>query len=179
MAVVTEPVVFQVVGYQNSGKTTVVKQIIESLSAKRFKVATIKHHGHGGKPDIIESKDSHQHITSGAFASLVEGDGRILLQAEQNSWLLDKQIQLLSSLNPNFILVEGHKSAHYPKIVLVRNTEDHVLLTKLTNIKAVFYWGNEPFECEEQVPPYVSFHINDSSSYEWICNFLICQIKKS
>lgn len=55
MAVVT-PIIVQVVGFQNSGKTTFVKKLLQELSKQNIYVATIKHHGHGGKPDVVEKK---------------------------------------------------------------------------------------------------------------------------
>ena len=77
MAMVKEPVIFQVSGYQNSGKTTLVNKIISGLKGKGLSVVTIKHHGHGGKPETPEGKDSSNHIESGAAASIVEGGGRL------------------------------------------------------------------------------------------------------
>ena len=49
MALVT-PFIFQIVGYQNSGKTTFLNKLISHLTAVGINTATIKHHGHGGKP---------------------------------------------------------------------------------------------------------------------------------
>ncbi|GAA3320219.1 hypothetical protein GCM10020331_030320 [Ectobacillus funiculus] len=43
------PVILQIAGYQNSGKTTVAEQIISSLTKEGLRVASFKHHGHGGK----------------------------------------------------------------------------------------------------------------------------------
>ena len=42
------PSILQIVGYQNSGKTTLVEKIVHALAESEMKVATIKHHGHGG-----------------------------------------------------------------------------------------------------------------------------------
>lgn len=40
--------ILQIVGYQNSGKTTLVEKMVHALTEREMKVATIKHHGHGG-----------------------------------------------------------------------------------------------------------------------------------
>ncbi|MBU8877442.1 molybdopterin-guanine dinucleotide biosynthesis protein B [Bacillus sp. FJAT-29790] len=171
---VRKPIVFQVAGYQNSGKTTLVKKIIKHLTSSGFAVATIKHHGHGGKPDMIENKDSGQHISSGALASLVEGEGRILLQLEKNSWTLDEQIEILMPLKLDIIIIEGHKHKDYPKVVILRNIEDQHLLSKLKNIKAVLYW--DPFkeissiQSEYSAIPF--FEIHDNNGDEWIVSYL-------
>ena len=84
------PVIFQVVGYQNSGKTTFLNRLIEKLNGEQMRIATIKHHGHGGKPEVNEEKDSAQYCHSGAKVSLVEGGGRLLLQAENNTWSIGR-----------------------------------------------------------------------------------------
>lgn len=39
--------VYQIVGFQNSGKTTLMESIINYWSKHDLKVGTIKHHGHG------------------------------------------------------------------------------------------------------------------------------------
>lgn len=133
-----KPVIFQIVGYQDSGKTTTMTEVIRRLAAEGYNIATIKHHGHGGKPDIPDKKDSGLHVEAGALASLIEGDGRIIIQAEKQVWKLPEQIELISRLNPDAILIEGHKHKDYPKAVLIRKKEDLTLLKELTNIKLVF-----------------------------------------
>lgn len=75
------PKILQVVGYQNSGKTTFVTQLVQALTEKDFNVATIKHHGHG-EPDVVTNKDSSRHIVSGASTTIVEGEGMLLMQAK-------------------------------------------------------------------------------------------------
>ncbi|KKK36940.1 hypothetical protein WQ57_16265 [Mesobacillus campisalis] len=130
-----KPVIFQIVGYQDSGKTTAMMNLIARLSIQGYQVATIKHHGHGGKPDLSEKKDSGRHVKAGALASLIEGDGRVLLQAEKQQWGIQEQLKLLSVLSPDIVLIEGHKHEAFPKAVLLRDENDLHLLDELTNIK--------------------------------------------
>ncbi|WP_053365553.1 molybdopterin-guanine dinucleotide biosynthesis protein B [Bacillus sp. FJAT-27245] len=138
------PFVFQVAGYQNSGKTTLVEALIRLLKEAGVAVASIKHHGHGGKPDIAAGKDSSRHIAAGASASIVEGGGRLVLHSERESWQLEEQVKILAAFNPDVILIEGHKNATYPKIVLLRSGEDEKSLRKLKNIIAAAYWDTKP-----------------------------------
>jgi molybdopterin-guanine dinucleotide biosynthesis adapter protein len=165
-----DPIIFQVVGFQNSGKTTLVSKIITKLSEKGMRVATIKHHGHGGQPDFIREKDSSKHIESGALASLVEGNGRIILHAERSNWDLSQQIKLVSALEPDYILIEGHKKREFPKVVLIRDEqEDLTLIEELENIKAVFYWHTKSPLIYPDIP---CFHIKDEEGLNWIINYL-------
>jgi molybdopterin-guanine dinucleotide biosynthesis adapter protein len=170
---VVKPVIFQIVGYQNSGKTTVANKLIERFSAIGWKVATIKHHGHGGKPDIIEEKDSSCHVGAGAVVSLVEGDGRLLIHAEKELWSVAERIKLVTQFEPDLILIEGHKHEGFPKLVLLRGEKDGELLSKLNNIRAAFYWNenHKGFQIVDDVFPY--FPIKQREGYEAVCQFII------
>ncbi len=54
--------ILQIVGFQNSGKTTLTEKLIFRASIAGLKAASIKHHGHGGTPDTeLSSKDSIRH----------------------------------------------------------------------------------------------------------------------
>jgi molybdopterin-guanine dinucleotide biosynthesis protein B len=138
-----KPVIIQVVGYQNSGKTTFITKLLKELGRCGSKVVTIKHHGHGGKPEVPEQKDSTKHLNAGAIASMVEGEGRAILQVESDSFGLEKQIELLGYFQPDMIIIEGHKHAYYPKIVLLRDKADIPLLKEVNNIHYIFYWNDE------------------------------------
>lgn len=65
--------ILQIVGYQNSGKTTLMEQLIKRATTEGLRVGTIKHHGHGGVPMIEASKDSSRHELAGASVTAVEG----------------------------------------------------------------------------------------------------------
>jgi molybdopterin-guanine dinucleotide biosynthesis adapter protein len=172
-----EPVVFQVVGFQNSGKTTFIQTLIKELSRENIKVATVKHHGHGGKPDINEEKDSATHIQFGATVSVVEGDGRLILQAEKSIWSLNEQIDILGSFQVDCILVEGHKHEKFPKAVIMRSETDLKLIKELANIKVILL---RDLSIEEHLKHILSipyFPIQERLGLEWIINYLKSQLK--
>lgn len=160
-----KPFVLQVVGFQNSGKTTFVTKLIQQLVNENWQVATIKHHGHGGKPDYPIGKDSSRHIKAGALASLVEGEGRLIVHVENHPISLRQQIELLANLPIDFLIIEGHKFEDYPKVLLVRNKDDEELVSRLTNIKAIFYWQEQVLLAEKEIP---QFHINDERGLSWL-----------
>ncbi len=56
-----------IVGRKNSGKTTLVCEIVNRLTAQNYKVATVKHTHHQHELDT-PGKDSHKHRSSGAVA---------------------------------------------------------------------------------------------------------------
>lgn len=53
-------------GVKNSGKTTLITNLIPLLKEKGIKIATIKHDGHDFDPDV-EGTDSYRHRKAGAY----------------------------------------------------------------------------------------------------------------
>lgn len=157
----------QIVGYQNSGKTTLVEKIVKRGTELGASIATIKHHGHSSNlKGLNKEKDSSRHFKAGASATIVEGGGSLQLEAKTSGWTLEKLIQLYAFFENDMILIEGFKLADYPKIVLIRNEADMELLTSLTNIVAVISW----IPIESNFP---LFHIKDEEIYlEWVFNFI-------
>ncbi|MEH7335835.1 molybdopterin-guanine dinucleotide biosynthesis protein B [Neobacillus drentensis] len=172
-----KPVIFQIVGYQNSGKTTFIERLIKDLKGKGLRSAVIKHHGHGGKPDLVDNKDSTKYLSAGAAASIIEGDGRLLLQVEKWENSLEHQIELMSFFDPDVILIEGYKQKKYPKLLILRDLEDLPLLKSVTNIAAVVYWK----ECiREHLKGHINipcFFIKDEVSISWTVNLLKKSVK--
>jgi molybdopterin-guanine dinucleotide biosynthesis adapter protein len=157
--------ILQIVGYQNSGKTTLVEKVVKQGTSLGHKIATIKHHGHTTSlQSNNHKKDSSRHFHAGATATIVEGGGNLQLEAKSTNWTLDKLIHLYSFFENDMIIIEGFKKEDYPKIVLVRNEGDRELVTSLTNIVAVISWI--PIQCM-----YPLFHITDEEKYlGWIFN---------
>lgn len=127
----------QVVGFKNSGKTTLITRWIRLLKEKRITVAVIKHHGH---PSSLERPAAHtdgvQYIDNGANLSLVAGGGsaQILIKEEPDLKMLMDYVKINE---PTVLLIEGFKNADQPKVVLLRESEDWERLKQLTNIEIV------------------------------------------
>ncbi len=109
------------VGRSNSGKTTLIERLIPELVQAGYRVATIKHAGHGFDLDT-EGKDSWRHKRAGASAVMVLSKGSLALFSnvsdeikveELRDRFLDRSIDL--------IIAEGWKSEGSPKIVVVRD----------------------------------------------------------
>lgn len=171
-----KPVILQIVGYQNSGKTTFILKLIEGLKDASIRTAVIKHHGHGGKPDIVEGKDSTKYLKAGANVSLVEGEGRLILQADKVPDGLEQQIKLLMYFQPDLILVEGYKQETYPKILLLRDKNDIPLLHNLTNVVAILYWKDEIIAAIEKETMIPCYHISDEAALQKMIQMLIRHI---
>lgn len=159
------PIILQIVGYQNSGKTTVAEHIISSLTKEGLRVATFKHHGHGGKPALPEGKDSTRHMHAGSVAAAVEGDGTFAITIQDEQFQLEQWIELCGSISIDVLLIEGYKKKAYEKIVCIRSEEDKELL-QLSNIIAVISW----IPIESDVPV---FSVQEEELYcTWVSGYL-------
>ncbi|MBX0354254.1 molybdopterin-guanine dinucleotide biosynthesis protein B [Bacillus toyonensis] len=156
--------IIQIVGYQNSGKTTLVEKVVHALAESEMKVATIKHHGHGGFPEVAQ-KDSERHRKAGTVVSSVEGAGLLSLSSLREEWSLQEIIRLYEFFEVDTILIEGYKKENYPKVVLLRSAEDVELVHKVENVVAVITWYNAPVNLREE---YKVFHITEEKLYiDW------------
>jgi molybdopterin-guanine dinucleotide biosynthesis adapter protein len=167
-----KPLIFQIVGYKNSGKTTITTELLKRLKADGLKVVSVKHHGHGGKPETAKNNDSTKHLESGAIASIVEGDGSLLLQSEKTMWKLEEKIKLAGFFQPDVILIEGHKNEPYPKLLLIRSKGDLELL-QLRNIQVIVVWEEALKKSFKHFP---CFYVNNPSAIDWTVDYLEKQL---
>lgn len=123
-----------IIGYKNSGKTTLINRWIKLIKERDYTVSVIKHHGHGAKLDMPdERKDSMQYLTSGADVSLVAGGG--FTQHMMNHEARYEELKQLAVQNdPDIVFVEGYKCEQGEKVVLVRSAEDWQELRKVSGI---------------------------------------------
>ncbi len=118
------PTMVGIVGWKNSGKTTLVVRLIETLTQRGLKIATVKHAHHAPRP-ADGTTDSERHKRAGAFE---------VIAVFPDSWDISGQLQdtpppdlaeIATRLrSADLILVEGYKQALIPKIeVRRRDTE--------------------------------------------------------
>lgn len=130
--------ILQVVGFKNSGKTTLVSRFIELAVRSGKRVSAIKHHGHGGRLEMPPAEtDSTRFFEGGAASSLAFGDGVVQMHIQEQAGDLEKFIGFSLLANPDFIVIEGFKGAHFPKVVIVRTAEDWQELKQLSNVQLV------------------------------------------
>jgi molybdopterin-guanine dinucleotide biosynthesis adapter protein len=109
------------VGRSNSGKTTFIERVIPELVHAGYKVATVKHAGHGFDLDT-EGKDSWRHKRAGASSVVVLSKGSMALFADVPDQLKveDVRDRFLDGTY-DLIIAEGWKHEGYPKVVIVRD----------------------------------------------------------
>jgi molybdopterin-guanine dinucleotide biosynthesis protein B len=115
-----------IVGYKDSGKTTLVRALARELTARGYRVAAVKHTSH--QIDLAE-KDT---------ALLLEAAGQVaIVSAEaagvfwRGSMGLD---DVLPHLDADVVLIEGFKAqGRYPRIACLRGMpDDRDLIDDLT-----------------------------------------------
>jgi molybdopterin-guanine dinucleotide biosynthesis adapter protein len=108
------------VGKSNSGKTTFIELVIPELVRAGYKIATVKHAGHGFDLDT-EGKDSWRHKQAGASSVVVLSKGSLAMFADVSGEMKveDVRARFLDE-SYDLIIAEGWKHEGYPKIVIVR-----------------------------------------------------------
>ena len=108
--------------YSGTGKTTLIKQLVNNLSNAGYKVSVIKHAHHDFDTDH-PGKDSYEIRKAGSTNILVSSKKRWALIHENDSNEESSFIELVNLINnveTDIILVEGFKAENFPKIELYR-----------------------------------------------------------
>jgi molybdopterin-guanine dinucleotide biosynthesis protein B len=109
------------VGRSNSGKTTLIERVIPELVRAGYKIATVKHAGHGFDLDT-EGKDSWRHKRAGASSVLVLSKGSMAMFADVSDQINVEDVRdRFLDHTYDLIIAEGWKYEGYPKIVIVRD----------------------------------------------------------
>ncbi len=108
------------VGRSNSGKTTLIERLILELTGEGYRVATIKHAGHGFDLDT-EGKDSWRHKRAGASQVVVLSKSSLAMFTDVSEELPVENIRdRYINSDIDLIIAEGWKSQGLPKVIVVR-----------------------------------------------------------
>jgi molybdopterin-guanine dinucleotide biosynthesis protein MobB len=111
----SDPIVIGVYGHSNTGKTTLIVQLVEHLTKEGYSVATIKRTNKSISLDTI-GKDTQRHHRAGAhlvvFSSAKETD--FLVNESMSTSEIVRRIDTFSQYD--LVLVEGADDPRIPKI---------------------------------------------------------------
>jgi molybdopterin-guanine dinucleotide biosynthesis protein B len=147
--------IVSIVGKSNSGKTTLIEKLIRELTARGYRIATIKHNRHGFEIDH-EGKDSWRHKKAGASITVIASPHMVAAVEDtardyEIAELRDRYIR-----NVDLVLSEGFKKNPHPKIEVWRAVLKRDLLCgKEDNLIAIA--GDAPPDAGVPL-----FDINDS-----------------
>jgi molybdopterin-guanine dinucleotide biosynthesis protein B len=115
----TQPI-FGVVGWKNSGKTTLMSRLIHELSQRGYEVSVIKH-AHEKFEIDHPGRDSFKMREAGARQVMLSSPRRFAVMRELGDAPEMTFAELLPYAGPcDLILVEGYKREAYPKIEIRR-----------------------------------------------------------
>ena len=155
-----------IAGYKNSGKTTLIVELIQELRSRDLRVATIKHAHHAFDIDH-PGKDSYQHREAGAGEVIVVSDRRWAHVRELDESDPPELNELISRLGTvDVVLIEGYKHGNHPKLELRRSgTDAPALADGDPHIRAIvadyeIESAPVPVLARDQVPAIVDFLLN-------------------
>ncbi len=132
--------VFSIVGKNsNTGKTTVLCNIITELKSRGYRVATIKHDVHGFDIDH-PGKDTWKHGQAGSDIVMISSPEKFaMIEKVQEEYKLDEVIEKIT--NVDIIITEGYKKENKPKLEVFRLEaaeqllcEDHEMFAIVTDV---------------------------------------------
>jgi molybdopterin-guanine dinucleotide biosynthesis protein B len=109
------PLVFGVVGWKNSGKTTLVSALVAEFAARGYRVSTVKHAHHAFDVDQ-PGRDSYCHREAGASEVALVSANRVAIMQELRGDNEPSLKEMLVRLQPcDIVVVEGFKRTAFPK----------------------------------------------------------------
>ena len=117
-----------VVGWKNTGKTTLIEKLIKEFSERNLSISTIKHSHHNFSVDQ-QGTDSFRHFNAGAKETILASDKKWIKFSRQicESNLSD----LIKQIIPvDIVLVEGFKLSEHKKVEVVNSASKKIPLYK-------------------------------------------------
>ena len=122
--------VFGVVGWKNSGKTTLTERLVAEFTARGLRVSIVKHAHHNVDVDR-SGTDSYRHRLAGAEEVMLAGGRRFALMHEYRDQAEFELSDLLVRISPcDLVLVEGFKKTSIPKLEVHRQEREMDLLAQ-------------------------------------------------
>ncbi len=111
--------ILSLVGYSDSGKTTLLVKIVTALKKRGYRIGTIKHDTHGFQIDY-PGKDSYKHFQAGSDATMILSSTKLaLVKRLTQSTSLDRIVRHYFA-DMDLVLTEGFKHDNKPKIEILR-----------------------------------------------------------
>lgn len=162
--------IFGIVGWSNSGKTSLLVRLIPALTGAGLRVSTMKHAHHEFDVDS-PGKDSYQHRAAGATEVLIGSAKRWALMHELRDEAEPTIEELVPHMSPvDLLMIEGFKHHAHDKLEVFRREVGKSLLAAADpNVVAVASDGPMP-ELAGLTPPRPLIDLDDTQA---IARFII------
>jgi molybdopterin-guanine dinucleotide biosynthesis adapter protein len=111
--------IYGVIGWKNSGKTSLMERLVADSTARGFSVSTVKHVHHAVDLDQ-PGKDSFRHRQAGAREVVLASADRFALMVEHRGPEPELPAILARLAPVDLVLVEGYKRDSHPKLEVWR-----------------------------------------------------------
>lgn len=128
--------IISIVGKSHSGKTTLLEKLIAELKQRGHKVAIVKHSHHADDLDTA-SKDTWRFTKAGSELSALNSLDHLAVYRRIDDYFDPQEISSFINWEYDFILTEGFKSSHYPKIEVHRSEQGNDLVSDPAQLLAV------------------------------------------
>ncbi len=121
--------IVSIVGKKNTGKTSLTVKVIEELTRRGYKVASIKHSHHTMEMDK-ENTDTWKHKQAGS--DVVVGIGSTTFFNIRKEMDLNRLLFLIKYMDEvDFVVIEGFKRYNYPKIITSPDVRDEYTIEEV------------------------------------------------
>ena len=146
-----------VVGWKNSGKTTLIEKLIKEFNRRSLTVSTIKHSHHNFSVDN-RGTDSFRHFNAGTKETILASEKKWIKFSRQ---LSDSKLSLpylITQITPvDIVIVEGFKNGDHIKVEVLNGLSDRKPLCEtdkticglITNQQKIQNFGLPQFERDD------------------------------
>ncbi len=110
---------YGIVGWKNSGKTSLMERLVTEITRRGYSVSTVKHVHHAVDLDR-PGKDTFRHRQAGAREVVLASADRFALMVEHRGPEPELPAVLARLAPVDLVLVEGYKRDAHPKIEVWR-----------------------------------------------------------
>jgi molybdopterin-guanine dinucleotide biosynthesis protein B len=119
--------VYGVIGWKNSGKTSLMERLVADITGRGLLVSTVKHVHHDVDLDQ-PGKDTYRHRQAGAREVVLASADRLAILVEHRGPEPELPAVLSRMAPVDLILVEGYKRDAHPKVEVWREETGHPLI---------------------------------------------------
>jgi molybdopterin-guanine dinucleotide biosynthesis adapter protein len=119
--------VYGVIGWKNSGKTSLMERLVAEITGRGYSVSTVKHVHHTVDLDQ-PGKDTFRHRQAGAQEVVLASADRLAIMVEHRGPEPELPAVLARMAPVDLILVEGYKRDAHAKVEVWRAETGHPLI---------------------------------------------------